>query len=132
LENGFSLKEVLTQNEGGGGSAIGGLFSLVIIVVIFAGLWKTFEKAGKPGWAAIVPVYNAIVMLEIVGRPIWWIILFFIPCVNLFPLFMVAIDMAKSFGKDTVYGVLLFFFAPIMYPILGFGDAQYRGPAGAS
>lgn len=104
------------------------LFYLLLLVIIIASLWKIFVKAGKPGWAAIIPIYNIIVWLEIVGKPVWWIILLIIPIVN----FLVAIYLyhltAKAFGKDIVMTLLLIFLPFIGFPILGFGDAQYVGP----
>ena len=66
-----------------GGSFIGSLIYVAIIVLMIAGMWKVFIKAGKPGWGAIIPIYNLIILLQIVGRPLWWIILFLIPIVNL-------------------------------------------------
>jgi len=104
---------------------------LAIVVVIFAGMWKMFVKAGKPGWAAIVPIYNTIVLLEIVGRPTWWVLLLLIPCTA--PIFgiIVLIDLAKSFGKDIVFALGLIFLGIIFMPILGFGSATYKGPAAA-
>jgi len=104
------------------------LIQLALLVLVIAGVWKTFAKAGKPGWAAIVPFYNVIVLLEIAGRPLWWIILWLIPCVNIVILFIVAIDVAKSFGKDAMYGIGLALLPFIFYPLLGFGDARYLGP----
>lgn len=104
---------------------------LVIIVIMIASLWTLFSKAGKPGWAAIIPIYNIIVLLEIVGRPIWWIILFLIPFVNFIVAIMVYIDLAKSFGKDTLWGCLILLLPFIFLPILAFGDSQYEGPAAA-
>ena len=113
----------------GGGSAVGGIIFLVIelaiLAVVVAGIWKTFAKAGQPGWAAIVPIYNLYVMLTIVGRPIWWILLYFIPCVGIIMAFIVAIDMAKAFGKGAGFGIGLALLPFIFYPMLGFGDAQY-------
>ena len=106
------------------------LFILAVMIVGIAGLWKTFEKAGKPGWAAIVPIYNMVVMLEIAGRPLWWIILFFIPLVNFIILIIVAVDIAKAFGKGTGFGLGLAFLGFVFYPILGFGDARYLGAGG--
>lgn len=102
---------------------------LAFIVLIVASLWIVFTKANKPGWAAIVPIYNIIVMLEIIGRPLWWIVLFFIPLVNLIVGIMVAIDMAKSFGKGIGTAIGLILLPIIFYPILAFGDARYQGPA---
>lgn len=106
------------------------LFMLAVLVVMIASAWKVFEKAGQPGWAAIVPVYNAIVMLQIVGKPLWWIILLFIPLVNIIVGIMVYIDLAKSFGKTTGFAFGLLFLGFIFFPILGFGSARYMGPAG--
>lgn len=105
------------------------LIYLAILIFIVAALWKVFEKAGKPGWAAIVPIYNIIVMLEIIGRPLWWIVLLLIPIVNFVVAIIVYIDLAKSFGKGVGFGIGLLFLGIIFFPILGFGDAQYEGPA---
>ncbi len=103
---------------------------IAIVVLVIAGFWKTFEKAGQPGWAAIVPIYNVIILLKIVGKPLWWIILFLIPFVSIVMAIIVAMEVAKSFGKSAGFGVGLAFLPFIFYPILGFGDAQYRGPGG--
>jgi hypothetical protein len=103
------------------------LFMLAIIGVVIAGLWKAFEKAGKPGWAAIVPIYNVIVMLEIAGRPLWWLVLFFIPIVNLIAAIIVSIDIARAYGQGTGFGVGLALLGFVFWPILGFGDARYIG-----
>jgi hypothetical protein len=121
----------LLQEGGDGGGAGSSLISLIIAVLVIAGWWKVFAKAGQPGWAAIVPIYNIIVLLRVVGRPLWWIVLLLIPFVNFVILIIVSIDLAKSFGKGTGFGLGLAFLSPIFFPILGFGDAQYVGPAGA-
>jgi hypothetical protein len=121
--------------EDGGGAAAAGigmgamLFSCLVLLVIVAAMWKVFTKAGKPGWAAIVPIYNIWVLLEIVGRPGWWLVLMLIPFVNFIVLIILSIDVAKSFGKGTGFGLGLAFVSLIFYPILGFGDAKYQGPA---
>jgi hypothetical protein len=120
------------ENQGGGMGFFGGLITLAIIVFFVAVGWKIFAKAGKPGWASIVPIYNYIVLLEIVGRPIWWIVLMFVPIVNFVILFILCIDLAKSFGKGTGFGVGLIFLGFIFAPILAFGDATYRGPQAAA
>ena len=90
-----------------------------------------FEKAGKPGWGAIVPIYNIVILLEIAGKPIWWFILFFIPFVNFIVVILISIEVAKNFGKGTGFGLGLAFLGFIFYPILGFGDAKYQGRAAA-
>lgn len=111
-------------------AAMGGTTMIIflgIALVVIAGLWKTFTKAGKPGWAAIVPIYNLIVMLDIAGKPLWWIILFLIPLVNLIIAILVSIAIAEKFGKGAGFGIGLAFLGIIFYPILGFGDAKYQG-----
>ncbi|MGH9398842.1 MAG: DUF5684 domain-containing protein [Thermoanaerobaculia bacterium] len=109
--------------------AFGIVFTLVILAIVVltaAGMWKAFAKAGKPGWAAIVPIYNMIVILQIAGKPIWWLILYLIPLVNVIVVILVGIGVARNFGKGTGFGIGLAALGPIFYPILGFGDAQYR------
>lgn len=105
------------------------LLELAIIVAVIAGFWKVFAKAGKPGWAAIIPIYNIIVLLQIANKPLWWIILFFIPIVNLVMAILVSIAVARNFGKSDVFGIGLALLGFIFYPILGFGSAQYQGQA---
>ncbi len=105
---------------------VGLLVQLAIMIVAIAGIWKTFEKAGQPGWAAIVPFYNVYVMLQIAGKPAWWLILCFIPVVNFIMLLLVAIGIAEKFGKGAGFGLGLGFLGFIFYPMLGFGDAQYN------
>jgi len=114
------------------------VFGLLIYLVIGYSLGKLFEKAGKPLWAGFVPIYNMVVMLEVIGRPVWWIALFllaFIPIIGSIVVFLVAlviwIEFAKSYGKDLMWGVLLAFFSIIVLPIMAFsGDTQYVGPVG--
>lgn len=102
---------------------------LAIIVFEIAALWKVFVKAGKPGWAAIVPIYNLFVLIQITGKPVWWIILFLIPFVNYVFLIWTINLVSKSFGKDVGFTLGLIFLSPIFWPILGFGKAEYKGPA---
>ncbi len=119
-------------SSGGGGAAgiIIGIIYLAIIILMVASFWKIFTKAGKPGWAAIVPIYNIVVLLQIVEKPVWWIILFLIPIVNFIISIIIYVSLAKVFGKGVGFALGLLFLAPIFFPILGFGSAQYVG-AGA-
>ena len=80
-----------------------------------------------PGWAAIIPIFNLYVLIKTAGRPRWWLLLFIIPLVNIVMGFIVAIDVAKAFGKGTGFGIGLALLGFIFYPILGFGDATYQG-----
>lgn len=134
----LNLATILLQNDDGGGlfAAIFGGFGmicwLIFMIIIIAAMWKVYAKAGKPGWAAIIPLYNIWVLMEIVGRPGWWLILFFIPLVNFIIGIIVSIDLAKSFGKSAAYGIILLFFLNIIgFLMLGFGSAEYEGPAAA-
>jgi ABC-type transport system involved in cytochrome c biogenesis permease component len=101
----------------------------VVIVLIVASMWKIFTKAGQPGWASIIPIYNWIVWCKIVGRPAWWVLLLLI-C---FPIFYIilSIDLAKSFGKGVGFALGLIFLSIIFFPILAFGSATYQGPSAA-
>lgn len=119
----------LNNAAGGAAAMVILLVELVFIIAVVAGFWKVFEKAGKPGWAAIVPIYNIVVLLEITGKPIWWIVGFFIPCLNFIVALLIALEVAKCFGKGAGFGLGLAFLPFIFYPILGFGDARYLGPS---
>jgi hypothetical protein len=106
------------------------LFYLVIWVLVIISFWKIFEKAGKKGWESIIPIYNILMLLEIIGKPWWWILLFLIPGVNLiFGIWMFNL-LSISFGKTEGFTVGLVLLPFIFLPILAFGDDQYRGPAG--
>lgn len=107
------------------------LIQLAILAFFVVVGWKIFVKAGEPGWAAIVPIYNIIVFLKIIGKPVWWIVLFLIPIVNFVIAIIASIELAKCFGKSTGFGIGLAFLGFIFAPILAFGDATYQGPASA-
>jgi hypothetical protein len=98
---------------------------VAILVLMIASQWKIFTKAGKPGWACIVPIYNIVVLLEIVKKPTWWVILFLIPIVNFVILILIMIELAKAFGKDGGFAAGLILLGVVFLPILAFGDAKY-------
>ncbi len=100
---------------------------LAIILLYIIGMWKIFTKAGKPGWAAIIPIYNIIVLLEVVDKPLWWFILWLIPFVNVVIYIIVNIELAKKFGQGGGFTAGLILLPIIFYPILGFGGAKYTG-----
>jgi hypothetical protein len=102
---------------------------LALIVLIVAGWWMMFTKAGEAGWKAIIPIWNVLILLKIVGRDWWWIILSIIPIVGLVIWIIVSLDLAKSFGRGTGFAVGLILLPFIFAPILGFGSDTYRGPA---
>lgn len=104
---------------------------LIIWLIVIIGQWKVYTKAGKPGWACIIPIYNLIVLLEIVGKPIWWIFLFLIPCVNIIFIVWTINLVSKSFGQGAGFTIGLIFLGFIFWPVLGFGSYQYLGPSAA-
>jgi len=107
------------------------IFYLAVLVLTYAGLWKIFVKAGKPGWAAIVPIYNLIVLIEIVGKPTIWVLWLIIPCVNIVFAVWLTNLLSKSFGKTEGYTVGMIILPFVFIPMLGFGDATYLGPSAA-
>ena len=107
------------------------IVGLLIGLLIIVARWKVFAKAGQPGWASIIPIYNLYIWCKIVGRPWWWILLMLIPFVNFIILIILCIDTAKSFGKGVGFGIGLALLGIIFWPILGFGSAQYQGAAAA-
>jgi len=125
MDYGFS------DGYGAGIGVVGWLIYIAFIVFYIFCMWKIFVKAGKPGWAAIIPIYSTLVMLEIIGRPWWYLLLMFVPVVNIVIGIMIIFDFAKVFGKGTGFGFGLLFLSPIFIPILAFGDATYQGPIAA-
>ncbi len=115
---------------------------LIVLIVTLVALWKVFVKAGVEGWKAIIPVYNGWVLAEIAGKPGWWGIVgigaiipfigFVFSIAALVLYVLIAIELAKRFGKDTTFAVVgLIIFSLIGMLILGFGDAQYQGGSSA-
>ena len=105
------------------------LIGLAFGIFMIAAMWGLFAKAGQPGWAAIIPFYNTIVQLRVVGRPWWWVLLVFVPIVNVIVAIILCVDLAKSFGKGTGFGVATIFFPLVTIPMLAWGSARYVGPA---
>ncbi len=104
------------------------LIPLLLFVFYIVAGWKVFTKAGEPGWGVFVPIYNLYLVCKIAGRPEWWLILFFIPLVNVAIGLIVAMDIAKAFSKTPGFGIGLWLLSFIFIPILGFGSAQYTKP----
>lgn len=105
------------------------LIYIAILVVVIAGAWKVFTKAGQPGWACLIPFYNLYVVTQIVGRPWWWLILMCIPFIQIVFIIIICNDLSKAFGRGLGTTLGLIFLNPIFTCILGFGSAQYQGPA---
>jgi Family of unknown function (DUF5684) len=112
--------------------APGALFILAILIFYVVAYWQLFTKAGEPGWGAFVPLYNLYLYCKIAGRPEWWLILFFIPLVNVVIALILAMDIAKAFSKSSGFGIGLWLLSVIFVPILAFGSATYTKPLGTS
>ena len=99
-----------------------------VMVFYIATMWKIYTKAGQPGWAAIIPIYNAVVLHRMVGKPVWWVLLYFVPIVNIVIGIIVTHALSLSFGKAVGFTLGLIFLGFIFYPVLAWSDAQYLGP----
>ena len=118
-----------TTGSSGGASIISSVIFLAIIVFYIAAGWKILTKAGKPGWAAIIPIYSTIVLLQVARRPGWWFILLLIPFVNIVIAIIFLNDLSKVFGHGIGFTLGLLFLSFIFYPVLGFGGSKYIGRA---
>ena len=105
--------------------------AIALSLLVIVAEWMIYEKAGKPGWACIVPIYNTLVLLEIVGKPWWWLLLLMIPFLNIIIGIWMLNLLSKSFGKDEGFTVGLILLSVVFFPLLGFGSSKYIGPAGA-
>jgi hypothetical protein len=103
---------------------------LAFVVLQVAALWRIFTKAGEPGWTSLIPVYNAYVLLKIAGRPGWWLLLYFVPFVNVVIAIIAVHELSKSFGHGGEFTLGLLFLPLLFYPLLGFGSDRYLGPGG--
>lgn len=102
---------------------------LVLAVVQAAGLWMVFSKAGEPGWAAIIPIYNIYVLVTISDNEWWWLLVFLIPLVQLVAFVKIQLDLASEFGQGVGFAAGLILLPIVFYPLLGFGEYQYdAGP----
>ena len=108
-------------------AAMSGTTMLVIfavMILMIAAMWKVYERAGEPGWAVLVPIYNIYVLCKVAGMSPWWILAFIIPIVNIVVSFAISFGVAKRFGKGAGYGIGLTLLPFIFWPLLAWGDAQ--------
>jgi hypothetical protein len=101
------------------------IVNVLVIALMIVSCWKVFTKAGQPGWACLIPFYNLYIFFVIAKKPAWWIILCFIPLINIVFLTIASLEIAKNFGKGAGFGLGLAFLGFIFYPILAFSDAKY-------
>jgi hypothetical protein len=105
------------------------MLTVAIYVIFVIGAWRVFSKADRPGWWSIIPIWNAIVLLQITGRSGWWVLGYLIPLLNLFVQIRWGIEMAQSYGRGIGFAIGLILLEPLFLVILGFGDTSYLGPA---
>jgi len=101
------------------------MFALAITTIV--GMWKTFDKAGQPGWGVFIPIYNVYLLTQIAKKPGWWVLLMLVPLINIIVQAVVSIGVAEKFGKGAGFGMGLLLLPFIFYPVLGLGDATYAG-----
>jgi hypothetical protein len=118
----------LAASSGGSGAVVL-IIVLAVLVFYISAYWRVYTKAGEPGWGAIVPIYNLYLYCKIAGRPEWWLILLFIPFVNIVFSLILAMDVAKAFSKSSGFGIGIWLLSFIFIPIIGFGSATYTKPA---
>ncbi|SDQ04486.1 DUF5684 domain-containing protein [Halopelagius longus] len=129
VSNAGSSVMIPLQSDAGAG--LGAVFFLLLILAFFfvpaIGMWKTFVKAGQPGWGAFVPFLNFFYLVEIADRPTWWVALPIIPVIGWILMIALFVDVAKQFGKGPGTGLGLAVLPFVFWPFLGFGDAEYLG-----
>jgi uncharacterized protein DUF5684 len=108
-------------------TAISGLVWLGVVVVLIAAYWRIFSKAGRPGWASLIPIYNMVTLLHITGRSGWWVVGMCVPLLNLFVFIRLVFELAGAFGRGIGFGFGLLLLSPVFVPVLGFGGSRYVG-----
>lgn len=128
LQTAAALLPLQGASDGGGiAGVLTAVIYLAILVVVVAGMWKTFEKANEPGWGALIPIYNTYLLLKIGGNPWWYLLLMLIPLVNILVIAKMSIDVAKGFDQGLGFGLALWLLPFVFFPLLGFGDYEYVG-----
>src|SRR5204863_9551957 len=128
FHNASLLAQVEYSTEGKPPSPLSMIVGLLIALLLIVAMWKVFTKAGQPGWASIIPIYNLYIWCKIVGRPGWWIILLLIPFVNIIVGIILCIDMATSFGRGVGFGICLALLGIIFCTFLGLVSVKYQCP----
>lgn len=128
-----NLMSIAMQCGSGAYGSFAFLIALLICIFMIAAMWRVFTKAGQPGWGCLIPFYNVCLMLNIAGKPGWWLVFFFIPVISIVVQIVMLIDIAGNFGRGGWFAAGLIFLPMIFFPILAFGESVYIGadkPAG--
>ena len=99
---------------------------LIVTVIAIIAQWKIFTKAGRPGWYSLIPIFNVYQLFKIAGMSGWMMLLMLIPIANIVVSILLAVNLAKAFGKGTGFAVGLILLPGIFYLILAFGSAKYE------
>lgn len=121
------MSSAVALQSGGTVATVVAVAGVVLFVLPVVGMWKMFEKAGKPGWAALIPVYNLWVLVDVADKEWWWFLVLFIPSANLAAWVIVNVGVADQFGQRAAFGVALSVLFFLLYPVVGFGDYEYEG-----
>ena len=121
LNNVLAFAQSGHESDGSGATIV----CLAISLLGLVGMAQTFAKAGLPRWGVLIPIYNVVLLLQMAQRPSWWLLLLLIPGVNVIVAIVIAVEIARVFGKGTGFGWGLAFLGFLFFPILGFGDAVY-------
>ena len=97
------------------------ILSMALSILMIVSLWKIFKKAGKPGWASIIPIYNIYIMCEIAEKEWWYVLLSCVPFANIYAMIVLYNGMAKRFGKSGGFVAGMILLPVIFFPILAFG-----------
>lgn len=101
---------------------------LSVILLMIPAVWLTFEKAGRPGWAGLMPFYNIYILCGMGGCPGWWVWLMVVPALNILVLLIIFHRAAQAFGYGIGMALLMLFMPLVAFPVLGFGPARYQAP----
>jgi Family of unknown function (DUF5684) len=118
-----------TTNTAADGGMLGTMLVLIgaVYLFFFVATWRLYSKAGRPGWASLIPIYNTVVFCQICGRSGWWTLALMIPGVNVVISIILSVDLARVFGRGTGFVLGLIFLSPVFFPILAFGSSRYVG-----
>lgn len=121
-----------SDSSAAGAGALFGAAFFGFVLLITAALWRLFAKAGRPGWACLIPIYNVVVLLQIIGRPWWYAGFMVTPPTAAVVTVILVFGTSRSFGKGWPFALGMLLLPFVFLPILAFGGASYVGPMGPS
>ncbi len=133
IQKALEMQKTAMPQAGGTSKAMAGFSTTLLLVIlavcllIIAGYWMVFQKAGQAGWKSLIPFYNMYILMEISGKPGWWMFLLIIPLVGVVVLLFAMLALARKFGRSELFGVGLLLLPMIFFPLLAFGGSEYEG-----